>query len=242
MPGLGVLYELSDTTTLVAGVHKGFTAPTNAPGVEEEEAINFEFGFRYNTSNLATEAIYFLSDYDNLLGVCTASSGSSCTIGDAFNGDAATVQGVEFMLTTDLALERAYSVPLSFAYTWIDSEFDSDVADTDFFGSVSAGDPIPYIPEHQWNLSLGLVWQKWSSYLNANFVDEVCVLASCGAFEKTDDSLTIDLSTTYALNDAVSLYAKLENVTGEEDIMSRQPYGARPNKDRAAMMGVRVTF
>lgn len=242
LPGLGILYSLSESLTLVAGIHKGFTAPSNSPDVDEEEAINYELGFRYNNGKFQGEAIYFLSDYDNLLGECTASSGSDCTIGDAFNGDAATVQGLEMMLTTDLTRTASFNIPLSFNYTYIDSEFDSDIADTDFFGTVSKGDPIPYIPEHQFNVSLGFVKNKWSSYLNVSFVDEVCVRASCGTFEKTDDALVLDLSAHYALNDTVDLYGKIENVTGEEDIMGRHPYGARPNKDRTATLGIRIDF
>lgn len=242
LPGLGILYSLSESTTLVAGVHKGFTAPSNSPDVDEEEAINYELGFRYNNGKFQGEAIYFLSDYDNLLGECTASSGSNCTIGDAFNGDAATVQGLEMMLTTDLTRSAGFNIPLSFNYTYIDSEFDSDIADTDFFGAVSKGDPIPYIPEHQFNVSLGFVKNKWSSYLNVSFVDEVCVRASCGTFEKTDDALVLDLAAHYALNDTVDLYGKIDNLTGEEDIMGRHPYGARPNKDRTATLGIRIDF
>lgn len=242
LPGLGILYSLSESLTLVAGIHKGFTAPSNSPDVDEEEAINYELGFRYNNGKFQGEAIYFLSDYDNLLGECTASSGSDCTIGDSFNGDAATVQGLEMMLTTDLTRTASFNIPLSFNYTYIDSEFDSDIADTDFFGTVSKGDPIPYIPEHQFNVSLGFVKNKWSSYLNVSFVDEVCVRASCGTFEKTDDALVLDLSAHYALNDTVDLYGKIENVTGEEDIMGRHPYGARPNKDRTATLGIRIDF
>ncbi len=242
LPGMGVLYSLSGSTTLVAGIHKGFSAPSNAPDVDEEEAINYEFGFRYDNDRLSAEAIYFLSDYDNVLGECTASSGSDCTIGDAFNGDAATVQGIEFMLVTDLAADKPYSIPLSFNYSWIDSEFDSDIADTSFFGDVSKGDPIPYIPEQQYNLSLGYEQDKWSGFINLSYVDEVCVKASCGNFEKTDDALTVDLSAHYTFSDAINLYAKVENITGEEDIMGRQPYGARPNKDRTATLGVRINF
>lgn len=242
LPGLGALFNLSTSTTLVAGIHKGFTAPSNSPNVDEEEAINYELGFRYSGERISAEATYFLSDYDNLLGECTASSGSNCTIGDAFNGDAATVQGIEFLFTTDLSSAGNYNIPLTFNYTYINSEFDSDVADTDFFGDVSKGDPIPYIPEHQFNLSVGFLKDRWSSYINVNFVDEVCVRASCNTFEKTDDALTVDLSSHYALSENVDLYGKVENITGEEDILGRQPYGARPNKDRTATLGVRIDF
>jgi Fe(3+) dicitrate transport protein len=242
LPGLGALYSFNDQLTLVAGVHKGFTAPSNSPNVEEEIAVNYELGFRLNRNSISTEVIYFLSDYDNLLGECTSSSGSDCTIGDAFNGDAATVQGIEFMFSTSLGQHSTFNFPLNFNYTYIHSEFDSDVADTDFFGDVSKGDPIPYIPEHQFNLSIGIEKNRWAAYLNASYVDEVCVRASCNAFETAESSLTLDLSANFDLSDSVSLFGKIENLTGAEDIMGRHPYGARPNKDTSVSFGARVHF
>ena len=239
LPGIGVLYTLTDQATLVAGIHKGFTAPSNSPNVDEEEAINYELGLRFENAALSLESILFLSDYDNLLGECTASSGSDCTIGDAFNGDAATVQGLELMLSSSYLGGR---LPVSLNYTYIHSEFNSDIKDTDFFGSVSKGDPIPYIPEHQLNLSVGYEMNNWRSYINVSYVDEVCVRATCSNFERTDSSLVMDLSSHYDFSENVSFYGKLENITGEEDIMGRQPYGARPNKDRTATLGVRINF
>lgn len=242
LPGLGVLYQATDELSIVAGAHKGFTAPSNSPGVKEEEAINYEFGLRYQSGATSAEAIAFLSDYDNLLGECTSSSGSDCTIGDAFNGDAATVAGLELLISSDLSTNSAYSIPVSLSYTYIDGEFDTNIADTDFFGAVSAGDPIPYLPENQFLASIGFQKDNWASYLSANYVDEVCVRASCNAFEKTDDTFTIDISTAYQLNDSLNLFARVENVTSQEDILGRQPYGARPNKDRTVSAGLRFNF
>ena len=242
LPGLGVLYRMSDNLTLLAGVHKGFTAPSNSPDVKEEKAINYELGLRYVSNGLHAEVIGFVSDYDNILGECTSSSGTSCTVGDAFNGDAATVAGVEALLSTNLTPNRTFSTPLSFVYTYIDAEFDTDIADTDFFGNVSKGDPIPYIPEHQLRVTTGLEHTRWRAYASVNYVDEVCVRASCSDFERTDDNLTVDIAGHYLFNDRITLFGRLENVTGEEDILGRHPYGARPNKGRTATGGVRITF
>ena len=242
LPGLGVLRRLSDDWTILAGVHKGFTAPSNAPDVNEEKAINYELGLRYAHNGLRAEMIGFLSDYDNILGECTSSSGADCTVGDAFNGDAATVAGIEALFSTLLTPSQRFSVPLSLVYTYIDAEFDTDIADTDFFGNVSKGDPIPYIPEHQLQASAGIEHARWNAYLSANYVDEVCVRASCGQFERTDNALTVDISGNFRYNDNITVFGRLENVTGAEDILGRQPYGARPNKGRTASAGVRIGF
>lgn len=242
LPGIGASYSVNESLTVLGGVHKGFTTPSNSPGVEEEQAINYEMGFRFSNDSISTEAIWFHSDYENLLGVCTASSGTDCVIGDAFNGDAATVNGLEFLLSADLSQSSDISIPLMLTYTWIDGEFDTDVADTAFFGDVSAGDPIPYIPENQYRLSLGYETMIWGLTLSANYVDSVCVRASCTLAEQTDNSLTVDVSANYQLNDRLNIFARVENLGDENDILGRHPYGARPNKARTAAMGARMRF
>jgi Fe(3+) dicitrate transport protein len=242
LPGLGILYQVNDSLSLLGGAHKGFTAPSNSPNVDEETAFNYELGFRYQNGSLSTELIGFMSDYDNILGECTSSSGSDCTIGDAFNGDAATVAGLELLVSANLARSSSYRIPVSLSYTLIDGEFDTDIADTDFFGSVSKGDPLPYLPENQFLASVGFEKNNWAAYLSGNYVDEVCVRASCGDFEKTENTFTVDVSANYQFSSALNFYARVENLTSEEDILGRQPYGARPNKDRTVTAGLRFNF
>ena len=239
LPGVGVLYRASPAATLVAGVHKGFSAPSNAPGVKQEEALNFELGVRGETPRVRFEAMAFLSDYDNLLGTCASSSGVDCEAGDAFNGDAATVRGVELLLTSDdLAANADFRVPLTLAYTWMDATFDTDIADTDFFGDVGAGDPLPYIPEHQVYAGLSLAKGRWTANVAANFVGSACARASCRAFESTDSSLTVDLSFRLLVGRALELFARIENLANAQDIVGRHPYGARPNRPRTSALGL----
>ncbi len=242
LPGMGALFALNDSVQLIAGVHKGFSAPTNAAGVQEEEAWNYEAGVRIARGETSIDAIVFVSDYDNLLGVCTASSGVDCEIGDAFNGNAASVEGLELTAATTVATVGELRFPINLTYTYIDGSFDSDIADTDFFGDVSRGDPIPYIPEHQLWLQAGIEAPRWSTYLSANYIDEVCTRASCGAFEQTDDSLTIDVIGSFLVSEALTVYGRVENLTDEEDILGRQPYGARPNRTRTTSLGLRYAF
>jgi hypothetical protein len=41
---------------------------------------------------------------------------------------------------------KGIKVPLSITYTYISSEFDTNIADTAFYGYVIASESIPYIP------------------------------------------------------------------------------------------------
>jgi Fe(3+) dicitrate transport protein len=242
IPGLGALYAVSDALAFYGGVHKGFSAPTNAPDVAEEKSINYELGLRFSGSRTYVDTALFFTDYDNLLGHCTSSSGSNCETGDAFNGDAASVLGLELLLTHDFSNHAEYSLPLSFSYTYIDASFDTDIADTGFFGDVSKGDPLPYIPEHQFLASFGFEKGRFASYLNANYVAETCVRASCGDFEKTDSWLMLDFAANYEFNEHMSFYGRVDNLTDERVIVARHPYGARPNLGRTAALGVRFSL
>lgn len=242
IPGIGFVYELGDQWSAYGGVHKGFSAPSNAPGVDEEESVNYEFGFRLMNGATIADAGLFLTDYNNLVGTCTASSGVDCDVGDAFNGDAATVSGIEITMSHVFGNEGSIRFPVSLTYTYINAEFDSDIADTNFFGDVSKGDPLPYIPDSQGLFSVGVEANRWVAYLSVNFVGESCVRASCGPFEATEASTLIDTSFSFSLNDRVALTATVENLANESDIVGRTPYGARPNKSRTAMLGVRIAL
>ncbi len=242
LPGIGAIYRVNDAAALIAGVHKGFTAPSNAPDVGAEEALNVELGLRVHRGRGRFEAMAFLSDYDNLLGECTSASGVDCEIGDAFNGDAATVKGLELAASADLAWSGGFGLPLEVVYTWMRGAFDTDIADTDFFGDVGAGDPLPYLPEHQLHSTLGFLKGRWAAHLSLNYVDAACVRASCGVFEATDDAFALDLAGRFELNSAVSLFARVENLADAEDIMGRHPYGARPNKGRIAAIGLDILW
>ena len=242
LPGVGATFRANTAWHLFAGVHKGFTAPSNAPGVNEEEALNYELGARFQGARSRFEATAFLSDYDNLLGECTASSGTNCEIGDAFNGDAVTVRGLEAQFEADLAEGRAYRLPLRANLTWIDASFDTDIADTDFFGDVRRGDPVPYLPEWQAQATLGWQWDAFEAYASVSHVDATCVRASCGAFEKTDAALIVDVAGGWAVGRLLTLFARVENLTAAEDIRGRHPYGARPDRARTATLGVQAAF
>ena len=242
LPGIGLGLDVTGNAQLFVGAHKGFTAPSNAPGVKEETAFNYETGARVYGRRWNGEVTAFLSDYDNLLGECTASSGADCEVGDAFNGDAATVRGIEASLGADLSTMPGVQLPLTLTFTRMDATFDSDVADTDFFGDVRRGDPLPYLPKHQVHATIGWMHGRAQANLSLHYVDEVCVRASCGDFEKTDSALTADVSASWRMSERVGLFVRIENLSRSASILGRHPYGARPNKDRTAAFGVRARF
>lgn len=242
IPGLGFSYELTPTTVIYGGAHKGFTAPTNAAGVDPEESRNFELGLRGEFANTRIDVAAFLTDYDNLLGVCTASSGNDCEIGDAFNGDAATISGIELSAARSWSLANGWALPLEFAVTALNAEFDSDIADTDFFGDVAAGDRLPYVAEIQANLRVGLEADRWRGFVNVSHTGDTCVRASCLVDERSDAFTLVDASVHFDFTRALTAYTRVDNVFDEIALVARQPYGARPLRDRQYSLGIRYRF
>ena len=241
LPGLGALYAIGPALRVVAGVHKGFAAPGNEPGVDPEESINYEMGLRYDGSRLQLEAMTFFNDYENLVGVCTNSSGGNCEPGQTFNGEGVHVPGLEFSFATNFAAGDDWRLPVQLTYTWMDAEFQTDFQ-SEFFGDVRRGDPVPYVPDQQLWASIGLERGPWSFYVSGNHLEEVCTEASCGDFEKTEAATIFDLSAHYRMSGGLELYAVAENLSDELYIAARDPYGARSNKPRTLVLGMKYAF
>jgi len=241
IPGVGLLFDFSDELRLVAGVHKGFSTPGNKPGVDPEESVNYELGLRWTTDRIALDVMGFYNDYENLVGVCTNSSGADCEPGDSFNGEGVDVPGIEVNFYADLENDRGWAFPVNVTYTWMDAEF-QDSFESDFFGDVMKGDPVPYIPNHQARASVGAEFRAFAGYFSYTFVDSVCTQAACGPFEKTEAAHLFDLGLHYRLNESWEIYGIGENLTDEVYIAGRDPYGARPDKSRSFTVGMRFDF
>lgn len=239
LPGFGALWLLSDNTSLLFGVNKGFAPPGNSPTDKPEESWNYEMGVRFAGESYNSELIAFYSDYDNLLGECTLSN-SGCSIdeiGDRFNGGAAEVKGLELRVVGEFAENWLGS----FSYTYTDTEFASTF-DSNVWGPVENGQPIPYIPENQMQLSVGYDNSEWNIFTNLNYVDGTCTKPACGAFQQTEDRLIVDLASEFDINESTSIYATIDNLFDDDSIVAREPYGARPDKPRTARVGVKFNF
>lgn len=250
LPSLAVLYRATDTVSLLAGVHRGFAAAGvgSSKDTDPEESIIYEAGGRFDNGQFQFEAIGFFNDYSNLIGACTNSTGSSeCDIGDSFNAGEVDVTGLEITATTDLAQwapSAPVALPVSLAYTYTDSEIKSSF-DSDFFGDVMAGDRLPYVPEHQWTLSGGIVRNDMRMDVVINHIGETSNAPGDTPFaadEVMNERTLVDLSASWTLKDGLTVHVKAENLFDEDYLASRQPYGLRPGKPRELFAGISVDF
>lgn len=251
VPGLGVSYQISDSTSVFGGVHKGFSPPGPSSNTSQnpEESINYEAGIRYNQGSLQTEAVAFFNDYDNLLGEETLSSGGGTGSGDQFNGGEVQVYGLELGLGYDLAAlmkSPSYKYPVSINYTYTQAEFGSSFNSSfSEWGNVTDGDELPYIPQHQVYVSAGVEADKWLINASAKFVDEMRTVAGSGAIPSgsgTDAHVVVDLTAEYEVYKNTRLFTTLHNITDEEYVAARRPAGARPGAPRTILAGLKIKF
>ncbi len=245
IPGMGALYELNENWRILGGVNKGFNPPGPGSSASEESSINFELGARFNNDRMGLEAIYFLNDYNNLVGTVTASTGGSGQIGDQFDGGEVTVQGIEFSADygwTDVFGGR-FDLPVSLQYTWTaEAEF-KNAFDSSFdpWGDVEVGDELPYIPEHQLRVTAGIESDAWGVNLAANYVGKMRSTAGQGAFipeETVDSHVVFDFLARWHFTDSISSYIKVDNLFDETYIASRRPAGVRPGLERTVYLGL----
>ena len=251
IPGISAGYDFQNGINVFGGMHKGFAPPSpSSTNDDNEESVNYELGARYGNNIFNTELVGFFNDYSNLLGECTLSSGcTSGTTGDQFNAGEVDAYGVEFSIGYDAAPAlnlTDISVPVNFNYTYTKAEFQNDfVSSFDEWGSVTAGDELPYIAEHQFHISAGLEAPKWEAHVSGKYVGEMRTQAGSGAIadgEGTDSHFVVDIAGEYEVMDQARLFFTADNIFDTEYVAARRPAGARPGKPMTAIAGIKFEF
>lgn len=244
IPGMGALYRLNDNWRLLAGVHKGFNPPGPGSTASEEDSVSFELGFRYGRDSLDIESIYFVNDYDNLVGTVTASTGGSGQIGDQFDGGEVTIQGLETSIDYVLGefANGRFSVPLNLEYTWTTEAEFHNAFESGFepWGDVAVGDELPYIPEHQLRATAGIDGQSLGLNIAANYVGRMRTVAGQGVFaagETIDSHVVWDLLGRWRFSERFAGYVKVDNLFDKTYVASLRPAGLRPGLERTAWLG-----
>ena len=246
IPGVGFSHRRS-ALSLFGGVHRGFGPP--GPGADEEtrseSSTNYELGARWRRSDLAAEATGFLTSYGNILGqatLATAGDGSE----QAFNGGDARVAGLEASLDYDLAwaAHGVTRVPFRLAYTFTRAQFHSGFAsDYEAWGTVEAGDRLPYLPEHQVSGSIGYDRPGWGLSISMKASGAMRTQAGSGpipAGQGTDSFVVFNASGEVRVGEGGILFAGLQNFTNQIHSVARRPAGLRPGLPRTLVVGFRV--
>ena len=242
IPGIGFNYKFNNHATIFGGVHKGFSPPSNQPGQEPEESINYELGSRFSIFGIKGEVVAFYNDYSNLLGSDLAATGGTGSL-EQFNAGEVAVKGIEALFNYDLLVSNnTYSLPISFGYTYTNTKFlNSFGSSDDLWGTVEAGDQLPYIPEHQFNMMLSLEHEKFELNASSRYLGAFRTQAGTGTIpdnEKVDSNFVVDFSAKYHVNQHLSLTSNIINVFDATYAVSRVPAGLRPGHPFGANLGL----
>ena len=247
LPALRADYRATDAVSLFAGYHEGFGVPSaGATDGQAETSQNVEVGAAYAGERTSGVLTAYHVSYDDLLGRCTLSSGTDgCDIGDAFNAGQAQAYGVE-ALAKHRFEAGAWAVPVTLSYAWTVSEFE-EAFESEFepWGSVEAGDRLPYVPEHQASVIAGLERGGFALFGALTYTDEARATAGQGAIEPSqliESRTLLDVSARYQLTDWLALRASADNVTDEVYTASLRPAGRRPGKPREIRVGIEASF
>lgn len=246
IPGIGFNYKLNPNTSIYGGVHKGFSPPGNEPGQKSEKSINYELGSRFNLKGLRGEFVAFYNDYSNLLGSDLAATGGTGSL-DQFNAGEVSVKGIELLLNYDLLENNSkFSLPITFGYTFTDTEFLNNFGSSDdLWGEVTGGDELPYIAKHQFNTSISLEHSKFELNLNGRYNGAFRTLAGTETITDLNgvtSNFIIDFAGKYHVNKNFSLTGNAINLLDETYAVSRVPAGLRPGHPFGAYAGLELRF
>ena len=240
IPGFGLNYSFNNNVSMFGGLHKGYSPPGSSEGQKAEESINIEIGTRLSYKKFNSELIFYQNNYTNLLGNDLAATGGFGEL-DPFNAGKALVNGLEFLLRTNLIENNEVSVPFSLSYTLTNAKFLSDFGSTqDIWVEVSNGDRIPYIPIHQLNSSISFQADKYEINLNGNYNGKFSTIAN-GSVE-IPSYLIFDISFRYNLSSDITFRSKILNLFDKDYAVSRAPAGLRPGHPFGIYAGFEYRF
>ena len=254
-PGIAFNLDLTETEQIFGGVFKGVSTPgpraSIRNGVDLEDSVGYELGLRSERDNgFRGELVWFFTDFDNLIGTDSGFGQNNTET----NAGEASVWGFEGSLSYD-PLESSdidLSMPLYVTATWTNAEFDSDLAGgggDGIYAGATDGAEIPYVPDFQLAVGIGLETETWGVNLDLTYHTETFGTANnfsdptnSAREGKIDDLLLLDLSGYYQMNESVKLIGGISNLTDERGIVSRVPRGPRTNIGRHYWIGAEINY
>lgn len=251
IPGIGLTWQVNDTLTTFASVHKGFAPPRvedlidsagTATDVEAEESTNIEVGLRGEVlPGLSLQAAWFHNDFQNLVAVGSIAGGST-----PLSQGEALFAGLEFSAN----LRSELGVFGQLAYTWLE-----EAEQTTAFRSVAndalvgvAGNRQPYAPEHVLTAAVGYATQRLSmqfdlQYTGEQFTDfaNTAQATADGQRGLIGSQTVLGASVSYVPTERWSAFVAVKNLADRTYIVDRTR-GIQVNQPRLVHAGLRFSF
>ncbi len=259
--GIGVNYKESESLSFFGGIYKGISTPSPRGHIkddlDEEHSVTTELGSRYNFSQKgALETTVFYSEFKNLIVGGNLVDGNE----ETENAGDVTSFGLELKLEQDLdeLTDWGINMPVWCAFTWTHARLDGDSQTKDaksLFSGGKDGNCVPYIPEYQISLGIGLHGERTGCELTATWIDDTFTTANNSSqevnpitgtpdarFGKTDEYFVVNVTTYYKITEDLKVFASIHNLFDDVYVASRHSDGIRPGQPFSAMLGFEYFF
>lgn len=250
VPGIGLNYLLSPDLVLLAGINKGVSlvGPGQDNSILPEETTNYEIGMRLKQP-IYLEVIGFYSDYKNIKGNCSFSTGCPDEqVDSAFNGGRSEIFGVETMLTHSFK-RSAFTFPFKLGHTFTVARFQSSFNNTNpEWGPtngnnlIQVNDPLPYIPQNQINVGTGIQYRSVAFNLNLLWKDQVADQSVSQGRQIIPAYGVVDVSFNYNFSEQGTSYLRVNNLLDNTYLIGLRPFGLRPGAPRTIVAGLNHRF
>jgi len=198
LPHAGLTYKLNAHNQIFTSFSMNYaqlpdsiyTGTEYDPNIENEESMNFDLGYRYNSDKTALTAAVYYVDYSQKIESITANAGDIFDVGQSY---VANVGGVE---TYGLELSALYMLnpawKLSGTYTYTDASYTENVN-----GLQIEGNQVPFLPEHMLTAAL--------NYSKDGYIFGVDAKMNSGIYGTRDNQEDIE---DYIITNAYIGYAK----------------------------------
>ncbi len=246
VPGLGFNYMLTDNLVLVGGINKGITlvGPGQDDSIKPEESLNYEIGMRLKAP-VYLEVIGFYSDYSNIKGTCSFSSGcAEDKIDSEYNGGEAEIFGIESAMSHTFKA-KSYQFPVELSYTRTVARFTRTTTSDNKewgIGEIKTGDPLPYVPQDQVSAKVGLNNDIFATSLNMVWKGDMADQSVEEGRKLIPSYGVLDWVASYNYSKTGKIFTKVDNILDNTYLVSLRPYGARPGKPRMLSIGLNQKF
>ncbi len=250
---IGFNYDFNETHSIFGGVHQGIAVPSPRnvlrAGVEPEESLAYEFGFRHQSDNLNAELVGFLTGFENII---STSAGLGLGNGATANAGTASVHGFEALVSYDPFQDNAVRMPTFVSVTYTDAVLNEalqtgggeNIYGDGAGGAGLAGAMLPYIPKWKITTGVGLESENWGIDLTASYISDTIGTALNATSPQNssrqglvDGGTIVDLSGYYQINNKARFIAGVHNLFEEVMVTSRIPEGPRVNAPREFYVG-----
>lgn len=261
LPGFGLTWNGIQSTTLFAGVHKGFAPPRPdrdifAPGgantavavnTRPEESTNWELGLRSQYfTGVTVESTLFHTEFDDIVV-------AGATPGSFINGGRSQQSGIEFAGRVDFGrvFDSSHNIYVTAAYTNL---FTAKFKKTNAAADIVDGDRLPYAPKHLASLSVGYQHPVgFDARIGVDYVSEQHEDVSYRNGRSEEDILggrtgnipayaLINASVNYKpVGSQVTYFASAYNL-GDREYLASRVDGMVAGRQRQVFAGIRYDF